>query len=83
MRLQVVLRKQPQKYLAAIDETTRNKLNKALQKLETLTGDIKKLKGTCNHFRVKIHHYRILFTLDKDTKTIEVQQIDARTNIKY
>lgn len=82
--MEIVLKKQPQKYLAAIDVNTRNKLFKALESLSRLEGNIVKLKGKANEYRLKIDHYRIIFEYDaKKNQIIIVSAINTRTNIKY
>ena len=45
MYLEIKLEKQPIKYLASVDQKTRNKLYRALDKLKNLEGDIVRLKG--------------------------------------
>lgn len=82
--MEIVLKKQPQKYLAVIDRNTRNKLFKALDGLSRLEGNIVKLKGKLNEYRLKIDHYRIIFEYDsKKNQIIIVSAINTRTNIKY
>lgn len=81
--IEVHLRKQPRKYLASVDERTRKKLLKALDGLSSLSGDIVKLKGYENFYRLKIPHYRILFTINEQGQIIVVETINTRTNIKY
>jgi Cytotoxic translational repressor of toxin-antitoxin stability system len=81
--MQIILKKQPQKYLASVDVPTRNKLYKALEQVSQLEGDIKRLKGYDNLYRYKIAHYRILFSIDAEGNIIIVSTINTRTNIKY
>lgn len=76
------LEKQPRKYLASVDEPTRAKLYRALDKLKELDGNIVRLGGTKNMFRMKIDHYRIIFQYNGG-EIIIVETIDTRTNIKY
>ncbi len=83
MSLEIKLEKQPIKYLASVDQKTRNKLYRALDKLKNLEGDIVRLKGYKNLYRFKIQHYRILFSIDQDGNLIIVSTINTRTNIKY
>ena len=83
MSLEIKLEKQPIKYLASVDQKTRNKLYRALDKLKNLEGDIVRLKGYKNLSRFKIQHYRILFSIDQDGNLIIVSTINTRTNIKY
>ncbi len=81
--MQLELKKQPQKYLASVDENTRTKLYRALEQLARLEGDIKPLKGRPNEYRYKIAHYRIVFEWRKGAIIITVIEINTRTNIKY
>ncbi len=81
--VQILLQKQPQKYLASVDAPTRVKLYKAPDHLSRLEGDIKRLKGYDNLYRYKIAHYRILFSIDVAGNLIIVSTINTRTNIKY
>ncbi len=81
--MELKLKKQPQKYLAAADAKTRKKLLKALDELSRLEGDIVPLKGTENKYRYKIDHYRILFEWVRGEIIIMVIEINTRTNIKY
>ena len=80
--MEIVLRKQPQKYLASVDANTRKKLNRALDGLKELEGDIVKLSGKKNLYRLKIEHYRVIFAYSGG-EIIVVETIDTRTNIKY
>ena len=75
--------KQPLKYLACVDQPTRDKLYRALEKLKELDGDIKRLRGYENLYRFKINHDRILFSIDRDGAIIIVSAINTRTNTKY
>ena len=80
--IEIRLEKQPQKYLASADAATRKKLEKALDGITRLEGNIVKLSGTKNMFRCKIDHYRIIFSYSGG-QIIIVETIDTRTNIKY
>lgn len=81
--MELRLKKQPQKYLAGVDENTRRKLLRALDQLSRLEGDIKPLTGKKNLFRYKIPHYRIIFEWIKGEIVITVIEINTRTNIQY
>ena len=81
--MEIILKKQPQKYLASVDAATRAKLNRALEKLSRLEGDIVPLAGYENRYRYKISHYRIVFERIKGDIVITVIEINTRTNIKY
>lgn len=80
--MEIKLEKQPEKYLASVDVPTRKKLWRALEKLKELDGDIVRLAGTKNLFRMKVDHYRIIFAYTGG-EIIIVDTIDTRTNIKY
>lgn len=81
--MEIRLTKQPQKYLASVDERTRNKLYKALDKLSRLEGNIVRLGGYKSRYRYKIDHYRIVFEWNKGEIIITVIEINTRTNIRY
>ena len=81
--VRIILKKQAQKYLDSVDENTRQKLYKALDRLSRWEGDIVRLAGTKNAYRYTIAHYRILFTWEKGDIIITVIEINTRTNIKY
>ena len=81
--MEIQLKKQPRKYLASVDEKTRQKLYKALEEISELKGDIKKVEGYKNRYRYKIPHYRITFERVKGEIVITVIEINTRTNIKY
>ena len=81
--MEIKLKKQPQKYLSSVDEPTRQKLYKALDRLSRLEGDIVRLGGTQNRYRYKIPHSRIIFEWVKGEIIITVLEINTRTNIKY
>lgn len=65
-----------------MDANTRIKLYRALDKLKNLEGNIVRLSGSNDLFRMKIDHYRILFRYSGG-QIIVVETINTRTNIKY
>lgn len=81
--MELILKKQPRKYLASVDESTRKKLYKALEEIAELKGNIKRLEGHKNRYRYKLDHYRITFDWIKGEIIITVIEINTRTNIKY
>ena len=80
--MEIRLEKQPRKYLSSLDQSTREKLERALRGICELKGDIVKLSGTKDLFRCKIDHYRIIFRYSGG-EIIIVETINTRTNIKY
>ena len=79
--MQVELNKQPEKYLDKCPRNDYEKINNALIALENLQGDIKKLRGSKDEYRVKIPPFRIIFTYDKKSKVIIVTKIDTRGDV--
>jgi mRNA-degrading endonuclease RelE of RelBE toxin-antitoxin system len=79
--MRIELKKQPEKYLDKCTQDDYDKIYNALVKLENLQGDIKKLQGRKDEYRVKIPPYRIIFTYDKVRKVIIVTRIDTRGDV--
>ena len=69
--------KQVKKYLKSLDSSTREKLNRAIDGLKEGNGDIIKLKGR-NMYRLKIPPFRIGFSLNYESNTIDVVLIRPR-----
>lgn len=80
--MELILEKQPRKYLASVDKPTRAKLCKALDDIKELRGDIVCINQKEHLFRYKLAHYRIIFAY-RGGQLIIVETIDTRTNIKY
>lgn len=81
--MELYLEKQPQKYLARADESTRRKLYKALDQISELKGNIVPLAGHHNRYRYKLEHYRITFDWIKGEIVIKIIEINTRSNINY
>lgn len=81
--MEIVLKKQPMKYLEIVDKKTRKKLYKALEQISEFKGNIKRLEGYKNRYRYKLEHYRITFDWIKGEIIITVIEINTRSNIKY
>ena len=60
--MNITMSKQVKKYLDKCDNKTCNRLQKAIDGLATFDGDIKKLEGSKNDYRLRKPPYRILFT---------------------
>jgi mRNA-degrading endonuclease RelE of RelBE toxin-antitoxin system len=76
--MKIELKKQPKKYMDKCLKSDYVKISKALIKLATLQGDIKKLEGREDEYRVKIPPFRIVFRYDRVNKVIEVTKIQTR-----
>ena len=81
--MELILKKQPQKYLRSVDAKTRQKLYRALEQLSRLEGNIVPFAGYTSRYRYKIDHYRIVFDWVRGQLIITVIEINTRTNIKY
>lgn len=57
------------KYINATDRATKRRLREAIEKIPF--GDIKKLKGVNNGYRLRVGDLRVLFTIDGDMVYIE------------
>lgn len=76
--MQIVLKKQPTKYLNKCSQKTYAKLDKDLSGLEDWEGDIKALQGRKDEYRLKVPPFRIIFTYVKGDDVITVTKIDTR-----
>ena len=76
--MRVELQKQPEKYLDKCPQKIQDKIKAALSDLEHLQGDIKKLRGRTDEYRVKLPPFRIIFIYDKTRKIVVVTKIDTR-----
>lgn len=82
--MKIVLKKQPQKYLASVPTSVRKKPEKGIEQIMNNEGDIVRLKGYNCRYRYKIAHYRIIFDRLEDGEIlIIVIEINTRTNISY
>ncbi len=79
--MKVELRKQAEKYLLKCTQSDYIKLNNALSDLTELKGDIIKLKGRKDEYRMKLPPFRIIFSFDKASKIISVLKIDTRGDV--
>lgn len=76
--MKVVLKKQAEKYLAKCSKNDYDRLAKALKGLATLDGDIIRLQGRENEYRLKIPPYRIIFEYIPGDNCITVVKISPR-----
>ena len=57
------------KHIESFDKNTKQRLKKAIEKLPF--GDIKKLKGFQNDYRLRVGNLRVLFSLENDIITVK------------
>jgi len=70
--------KQAKKYLLKCDSKTYSRLQSAIDGLATFDGDIAKLQGREDAYRLKKPPYRIIFTYTKGSAEIYVEGIYPR-----
>ncbi len=61
--------KQAVKYINSADKTTKKRLKEAIEKIPL--GDIKKLQGIDNGYRLRVGDLRVLFSIENDTIYID------------
>lgn len=86
MAWHLVVAKSASKGLKAAPTRDRERLLRALEEMveNPFSGDIAQLKGRAAlDFRRRVGAWRILFTLDRDVKTIAVTDITRRTSTTY
>ncbi len=62
--MQIEYKKKAIKYINSCDSSTKKRLKEGIEKLPL--GDITKLKGFENEYRLRIGDLRVLFTLEND-----------------
>ena len=66
--VQIEYKKKAVKYINSCDKSTKMRLKTAIEKLPF--GDIKKLTGLENEYRLRVGDLRVLFTVENDIITI-------------
>lgn len=78
----MLIEKRARKQIEGLTENVKYRIIDALKELEkgfSARLDIMKLKGTKNHYRIRVGDYRILFVLDADITY--VYDISHRENV--
>jgi len=71
MRYTVILTDEVKAKLHALPLAVRREIGHKLFMLEEdLAGNVKKLKGSRNEYRLRVGDYRVLFELESDTVTV-------------
>jgi mRNA-degrading endonuclease RelE of RelBE toxin-antitoxin system len=76
--MEIKLKKQAEKYLHKCLPKAYEKLKIALIGLADWEGDIIKLEGRKNEYRLKLPPFRIIFTYIKNDNFITITKIDTR-----
>ncbi len=66
--MQIKYKKKAVKYINSADSSTKKRLREAIEKIPF--GDIKKLIGFDNEYRLRVGDLRVLFTIENDIVTI-------------
>lgn len=75
--MNIEYKKKAVKYINSSDKNTKQRLKKAIENIPF--GDIKKLSGFENEYRLRVGELRVLFTLENDT--VIVNEIGSRGEI--
>lgn len=67
--MQIEYSKQAVKYINSADKPTKKRLKEAIEKIPF--GDIKKLQGVEDGYRLRVGDLRVLFTMENDVVYIE------------
>lgn len=62
--LRTVLSKTAVKYINSMDKPTKKRIKEAIKKIPY--GDIKRLKGLDNEYRLRVGNLRVLFSIESD-----------------
>lgn len=64
------------KSIGQLDRKTKLQIKKSIEMLPF--GNVKKLKGYKNHYRLRVGNYRVLYIINNST--IEIQDVKQRKN---
>lgn len=67
--LKIEYSKKTVKYINSVDKPTKKRLREAIEKIPF--GDIKKLQGIENGYRLRVGDFRVLFSIEDDTIYID------------
>lgn len=67
--MQIEYSKKAAKYINSIDKPTRKRLKEAIEKIPL--GDIKKLQGVKDGYRLRVGDLRVLFSLENDIAYVD------------
>lgn len=67
--MQIKYEREAAKHIQSQDKPTRQRLKKAIEKLPD--GDVKKLQGYKNDYRLRVGDLRVLYSFDNDIITVK------------
>ena len=79
MKYSIEYEKKCQKYLKKLDKSAQLRIIKAINELPL--GDVKKLHGDSENYRLRVGDYRIIFSKNDDKLIILVIKIGSRGDI--
>ena len=77
--MQIKYSKQAYKYLKRLHKPKADQIISAINKLPDGDGDISKMRGIDNLYRLRVSDYRVLFSPDYDI--IKIEKIGARGDV--
>lgn len=77
--MQIKYSKQAYKYLKKLHKPKRDQIITAIEKIPDGDGDIKKMRGLENIYRLRVSDYRVIFNAEYDI--IAVIKIGARGDV--
>ena len=75
--MQIEYSKKTVKYINSADKPTKGRLKEAIEKIPL--GDIKKLQGVDNGYRLRVGDFRIIF--DKNGDILFIEKIENRGQV--
>lgn len=81
----VIVGKSARKNLAKLPAKDQDKIRTALLAMaaDAFSGDIIKIEGESNRWRRRVGSYRIFFSVDATSRTVDVSAIVRRTSTTY
>jgi mRNA interferase RelE/StbE len=71
MHYRLIINREPKRKLHLLPKRIRKEIGYKLYLMqEDLAGDIKKLKGSSNIYRLRVGDYRVIFELEGNTATV-------------
>lgn len=79
MRYNIKYGKKSIKYLKKLDKNTQLRILKAINELPS--GDVKKLQGSTENYRLRVGNFRVIFSRKEEKLTIFIIKIGARGQV--
>ena len=66
MRYELFLSEKARRQLRSLDKTVRQQIGQRVEAMrDDLHGDVRKLEGKSNRYRLRVGNHRVLFTLER------------------